>query len=1576
MAVDVLPDSEPFVKKAGTQVSEFRDSASGHYIVHLLPAILRGYAGAFAAGVYRTQKRVRNEILWKDARAPWRRNPLWLVIRVAIQSTLRQDSGSTDTLYKSFMIYFMTRILHDATKQKLSSEVLFSMRAKIARRVTKLAPMISTQLNAYAISSSAAATNLLEARWKSIQDEQAKSSFWAPATLDLEQDTHHSMPYSKAYIQQCIAQSEVGSAAPHSPQPTEPPRVCQTTDFRTLTSGTLQSAFSGRDLDVFLALADFEASVQNNIDAWLSVPRAERDCAVIATLITEYNSASGIRYKGDPQSQSIRLLVIFDLWVALDRLTISCHPELQDYSPEVPLDIFEPLLIRKALPLERMIYLQRYLRGRHQRALPGHSVFTDDTGPRSFSARYFASSAQLQTLYTRILCAAQTDRDAKVAELERAEQSYNNLLQQAAGRECEYQQNRWGHKSHNGSCQKCRLKKKAKKMRIQVHEWPLPSRADDAKSVVFELCLPPAFRIWRDITSMVLGDICAVEPCRAADLYTKLDGYSALKTHLVSTNQPRITYGSSTKPFVVSHYRDKAVSSATVDNVCMPNGLRYRLYDAVRKCWAAASFPHCSLHDACTPTLPFSSAYFPSSQTVAYTTHTHNYVLASQDQAPASLNLHEHTSFGSLRSGGRLQWLNITSELCQRVLSFNHPEVHILFAQAATQIGPISSCDIAEWHIDLADPGFGEVLLDQLETLLSDTRDNWSNTTSVQTIVFLLCRWLVSAHMHPELVQRGCHLLREARKVTYQWMRILVSRLHNLTDEMVTDFQNRILTVAAICRATYDVDEVHFRHVLSSEEDVSFFLECSIVIHDNSLRRDADLNGPLRTLLLKDRRLSHSIEPFLKARIEHDRCGLDNAIQIEWPGYRPGGPWMFSARENQCWVRSSTAMVAGADPQVVDINIRDGTFLVDGKPLGRLPREIVLHETYIRLFGKKILDVIPSGLPGMDFSTREAIYGAQMHFHLTGAKELIIKAQRDFSVYQLIPHHKFNGDFPAFLVQQCTHWLLLGQAATTQIEFRPCETWWETNADNWRIDCASWQMRRRNLYMINTHSFTFIMCSDRVAALEDRSYLTVTSEGGLSRFNLQISLPRYKLSFFVDADGELQSDDFRSMVVDSNQSTGTLFGLTRQLVLGVKDPTVTLSNDPCRRIVIVPFGDLSPRILSHHVKVDVVLSGANIRYFKYEIHTDLGYLKSTTLTAGLFKILLHAYTSHPLVDPLTGRTGTEEALSELASARSFSFVSLGGEDKILLKKIASLSPERHFYPKHLEVMETVTWGPVWPSAQHHAFLPLANSILKFAENLLVFQPATSAGGPPRQTFALEARHEQLHMRSASELSKLCPVEFSHFTPRLEHDRDYYPLANISLRSGTVESRVTAASYAADTAALVQAWSSSLDTIPDLRQQVKSWDGISGNANATLNLSYNRSFTESGFFAPIWCCLYAQCVNEQTSIRSSKLTFTFATISYQLPEYRSILPTLLAFATVGSKFLHYPCPQHPDHIYDFEYGLEPLSKDLTSFVLNSAVDFDSSSFADLPGYSDETADQFYSRCLGAYKILPPTTIIIW
>ncbi|KAJ7636920.1 hypothetical protein FB45DRAFT_1056179 [Roridomyces roridus] len=1563
MAVDVLPDSEAFAKKAGTKVSEYRDSASGHYITHLLPAILRGYTGAFSADVCRTKKRVRNEIRWEDAWAPWRRNPLWLVIRIAIQSLLRQTPGSTDNLYKSFMVHLMAQLLSTAAMLDVSRELLFCMRARIARRVTKLSSNLP-QIRTLASPAMEEAACALESRWKVIQLEQQASSPWAPATFDLDNDTRLSLRNSRAYLQQRIAQIGDGSAAPRATQPTEVPRLCQTSDFLSLTRSKLHDALHGSDRDVSLALWDFEASVQNHLDEWVDSGRDAEDCEVLATCLNEYDAAANAHYEGHPESQSLRFLTILELWVALDCIALSHHPQLMDFSPEVPLDILEPLLINKARSLERSEYLHQYLRARHDGAISGRSVFTDDVGGHTFAAQYYANSTRLQDLHNRIIADAERSRNAKLIELANAKSDYNALVDEARSMTCNYSKDKWGRLHHKTkSCHKCKKERKAAQMKIQVHEWPLPAGRADAINVIFELNLPTAFRVWRDITATILGDACTVPKSKSPEINTLLHNYSALKVYRTDPRFSQVTLASSVKPFVGSHYKSPKVSVATEEAICTPNGLVFQLYDDRRQCWAPCSFPQVSFIATCTPTLPRSSPYFPLANTIGTTLHTPNSVIASQDQADRSLSLHEHISFGTLRSGGRLQWFNIVRELRTRVLSFHHPEVHTLLAQAALQLGPITSQNSMEWHVELNSLAFGHLLLDEIERLIVDVQGNWSNATTVETAVILLCRWLVSAHMNSELVARGCNLLRDARRVTYGWMRDLVPRLHDLTDDAsITDFQARICSIAAICHSTYNVDPIHFEHVFSSDDDVSKFIECSIIIHDTYPFRDANVIEPLRTLLQRDRRLSHSVESFLRTRIRASRTGLDKAIQAAWPGYVLHGPWVFSAGQNACWARTTTAGVAGASPQTVDINLRDGRFLVDGKPLGRLPEEIIVHETYIRLFNKQILDVIPSQLPGMDYATRQSIFGVQIHFCLSPTKELIVQAQRDSIIHELVPHRKLDGDLPAFFVEDYTHWIHFGEESGIIIELRPRETWWNADPDNWRIDCGSWQMNCNTLTMVDVHSPTFIQCFNQVAAVEDRPYVVITIQRNSAEPKLEVELRRYKLSFFVNVNDELESVDLRSMVVDSDQSAGAFFGLSRQLVLRAKDPNASQSTHPSRRIVIVPFGKISARRCGHHVKVNIALSGTDIRYFKYEINTDMGYLRATTLTAGFYKTLLHAYTAHPLVDPLTGRTGTEEALSELVSARSFSFQQLGDDDTNLLTEIASLSPRRVFYPVHLQVMESVTWGNIWPLAQHYAFHPLAESILHFAGSLLVFQPTTSATG---QSHKLDERQEHLYSRSASEIGKLWPAEFAHFTNHGEDDVEYLPPDDIKLRSNNLESRATAGRHATETAALVQAWPSRLPTIPDLRQQVESWQHVSADTSSPMDLSYNKGFMESDFLQPIWCHLYTRIVPERTRIRSSKLTFTLASIAYQLPEYRALLPTLLLFASVGSAFRPNKCPSYPGHVYDFGFGLAPAKEDLMGLVQSSAIEFEDSAFADLTENSQETPEQFYSRCHQSY-----------
>jgi hypothetical protein len=55
----------------------------------------------------------------------------------------------------------------------------------------------------------------------------------------------------------------------------------------------------------------------------------------------------------------------------------------------------------------------------------------------------------------------------------------------------------------------------------------------------------------------------------------------------------------------------------------------------------------------------------------------------------------------------------------------------------------------------------------------------------------------------------------------------------------------------------------------------------------------------------------------------------------------------------------------------------------------------------------------------------------------------------------------------------------------------------------------------------------------------------------------------------------------------------------------------------------------------------------SVGYRVYEVDELLGRLRDATFSDRLYRLYLHALTSHQLVDPLTKRTGTEEALEGL-----------------------------------------------------------------------------------------------------------------------------------------------------------------------------------------------------------------------------------------------------------------------------------------------------------------------------------------
>jgi len=77
--------------KAGSTIAETRDTADPSLVASMLVAVLEANGTRINTTLLR--KRVRDDVCWDNAAVPWRRLPLWLVIRVAIQRYLSLRLG-------------------------------------------------------------------------------------------------------------------------------------------------------------------------------------------------------------------------------------------------------------------------------------------------------------------------------------------------------------------------------------------------------------------------------------------------------------------------------------------------------------------------------------------------------------------------------------------------------------------------------------------------------------------------------------------------------------------------------------------------------------------------------------------------------------------------------------------------------------------------------------------------------------------------------------------------------------------------------------------------------------------------------------------------------------------------------------------------------------------------------------------------------------------------------------------------------------------------------------------------------------------------------------------------------------------------------------------------------------------------------------------------------------------------------------------------------------------------------------------------------------------------------------------
>ena len=452
------------------------------------------------------------------------------------------------------------------------------------------------------------------------------------------------------------------------------------------------------------------------------------------------------------------------------------------------------------------------------------------------------------------------------------------------------------------------------------------------------------------------------------------------------------------------------------------------------------------------------------------------------------------------------------------------------------------------------------------------------------------------------------------------------------------------------------------------------------------------------------------------------------------------------------------------------------------------------------------------------------------------------------------------------------------------------------------------------IQLVDIRSITFAVVSSKLLPLESPEHIIATYDS----HSLEVSLPRLHLSFYVNSDWELECRSMPGYVIDRSQSCGTMFGLRNKLILCPRPNRESL----LPRRVIIPQGKLLFRtdgdFAGIYINTD---SEQHVRWHEYTIDTDLGCLRSSgNLSSKLYQCYLHALTSHCLPDPLLGHTGTEEALYMLRSAACQSFQRLDGHDAKLLELISDLTPDRLYYPPHLQSMATVKWNDLPALSQHHDFFRVVCSILDHARALeaLYHQPAV---------FDTAGRNEVLLNRAASRNNSCYPSDLQTSEQKSSLDVEY--------KSRDVPDRAAAKHVAYQTSWSIWNAQPSLDRrIPNLWDLMSSWDSL-GPANSEVSLRYSRYWLQFDA-ARDWLAIYDLCRRAGNgNVRNSRigLSFCLAAAAYSKSKYSDVVPFIIIFA-LDERFRYFDPP--PDLSYTLSDGVAPILARLEKLVSRSAL----------------------------------------
>lgn len=1545
---NVAPGARPKVKKAKTEQPEDRDTLSPVFATGLLTDILVGLGREVHPG--RITKRSREQVSYSNAFLPFHRSPTWLLLRVALRLMLDRLAllNGEKSWYKPLMAYHHARILDlavQATQPSIPSDQLFSMKAKLVHRIVKLDPAQDTcsgwlkKVRQIVVRSHATLMN----RWATVRGEDdqilplrglSKLSFCQDSELKVKRLRKH-LSWIESRDTGRRNDTEQGDMTRfHTLSPTELP---------SLSANMPGDAVAGR-----CELVDFEAWVESSLSGWLEIKHPlspDKTVNNLRDLIDSYYRRASITYDGIPGALSVMYMVIVELWIALDKIAGKEIPLLLDYDPGFPSNIFHLLLLERKKDMRRLYAVENYLSSRREKAQSSYgSAFTGFGRDESFAARFYQGSAHHRRIRHDIEAWATKTKAEKLEEYQRKKAEYGSKAATVDATSCEYYWNdRWEEQTHSSSCTRCRLQREMENLKIEVFEWPLPARRSDADAAVFEISVPRIVVLWRDVTWRLITEVFHEKNERQHEGSGQSVYFAANRRGMgrfletTSRHQP----ASTKKPMEVAHYRVKHITDASPENICVQHAAEYTYYDE-----PSGTPTDTRISNAC---IPRHCSYAelvvkgdPLEDWIRYANHTSNDIIAAQYRCPLDVTLSEFREFGNLRSGVSLQWANVLCQLVIPSVDFNKKQTLALILQACLEVGPRlgsgygGSADAIcrEAHVDTQKQSFLNRVMSAMGDALERIRDSWQNDIALCILTCLSTR-LLSLSPSPEISSALLKYLGQLREVSIVWARLLLEKLNE--SDRVSDRQRwiaRLLVASLICGATFDMEVEHLESVLEGSDNLSRLVESAVLArnHLSPSGRPTDVIA----LQLMQRwhivmyRTRHLVT---KEIVDKGNQGLDSAIKEFWADYSPSSSsagWTQLDHNAQ-----SHILTRKSGPVSITFNLLTGNLFLNGCPLSKLPSSYQKHQTFSQLFGQQILDVGPSSVPGMEFSASRVQNGWVIHFAMKDGRLVVraVAAQDELQPesWEYIPREHLVEDLPNSFINDYAHWLNL---STGQVEFRPLGQKWESTPKNWRLT------REHDKHVLRKGPLAVVDPLSPTAVLSHRILGHIETSGNINAIfdsddnSLALELPCLCISFQVrQGESAVRSLNYTGMEIDNRQGINTLVGLAHKLVLRPE-------RGPGFRMLLVPRGQVSTHLTKASGHVNVSIHRGNdtkrIHHDAFLVDDKLGCLADTgSLQSRLYLCLLHALTSHCLPDPLTSRTGTEEALRILQGAALKSHPTLNHDSRELLRQIARLSPPRAYYPSHLEEMEQTVWNDgIPPLSQHDDFWPLAKSIYdEYKKSGKLFQSGnreadTDTSAEDLFSASEEQRSSKLAERARIHNATFRVSEFGAEGHTTAEDKWYRPRDRAA--TGSPKSRAMVPQ-------LVKCMDARAECLifeppSNLSARIEAVNGVkfNGSPKVTIEFDLDNLHGPSKALKGLWCGLHQKLVAGQNKY---KKIFFLSSLLYAEGPDRNVVQALMALSTIsGFAQADMLPPTNPD--FNLEISQHNLFDRLMSVTKNA------------------------------------------